>query len=563
MACKPGGPLTPPPCRSCGSTENYFTAGLCDWCHRDTWRLAESCRDCLAWGVTHTHKWLCRSCLSWRASYPQLGACSVCRQQRHLGRGGFCRLCWATAVEVHRPIKRAGRTYLPQDVVAGNRCGQQLFLANTARTWNYRHHSTAPAGESTQDSDAAAARLAARRAARRYRQLVLFNNHPPDWSTRHGVPQPRDHRLAERLRQLTASIAAEHGWSDGTVDRTRLVLKAALGLQTAPGAVIRASDLARLRTLGLSGIGPARVVLVAAGVFDEDTTPALERWFARTIAEFPAPMHGELSTWFTVLRHGSTSPPRSRPRAERTIRFRICYALPALRAWVGDGHTSLREITPDHVAAALPPSGSPRAVTGMALRSLLTTLKTHDVLFTNPIAGIRTGAPERRQPLPVDLTVLRATLDSTDPTTAALAALLAYHGLRPGQLRRLLLTDLHDGQLHVDGRTIPLAAQVRQRLCAYLDYRTRRWPVTANPHLFIHPGTGNNILPAGPRWLSLKLGMPGKLIRDDRILDEAHATDGDPRRLADLFGIAIPTATRYTNTVDHPDLIHNNRTEPS
>jgi hypothetical protein len=31
--CWPGGPVTPPPCRRCGSKENYYTSGLCARCH--------------------------------------------------------------------------------------------------------------------------------------------------------------------------------------------------------------------------------------------------------------------------------------------------------------------------------------------------------------------------------------------------------------------------------------------------------------------------------------------------------------------------------------------------
>ncbi|MER7007827.1 hypothetical protein ABT297_32950 [Dactylosporangium sp. NPDC000555] len=41
-------------------------------------------------------------------------------------------------------------------------------------------------------------------------------------------------------------------------------------------------------------------------------------------------------------------------------------------------------------------------------------------------------------------------------------------------------------------------------------------------------------------------------IREDRILDGAHATGCDVRRLADLFGLSIRAGTRYTDTVDMP-----------
>jgi integrase len=90
---------------------------------------------------------------------------------------------------------------------------------------------------------------------------------------------------------------------------------------------------------------------------------------------------------------------------------------------------------------------------------------------------------EARQPLPVNVELLRAALMSDDPARAALVALVAFHGLRAGQLQRLQLTDVRDGRLHVEGRVIVLAEPVRERLRAYLDIRQRRWPDTANPHL--------------------------------------------------------------------------------
>ena len=39
----------------------------------------------------------------------------------------------------------------------------------------------------------------------------------------------------------------------------------------------------------------------------------------------------------------------------------------------------------------------------------------------------------------------------------------------------------------------------------------------------------------------------------DRILDEAIATRGDVRRLADLFAITVKTAERYTRVLDSVD----------
>jgi hypothetical protein len=92
----------------------------------------------------------------------------------------------------------------------------------------------------------------------------------------------------------------------------------------------------------------------------------------------------ELTTWFEVLRDGSTTAPRSRPRSHVTIRIRVRTVLPTLRGWSAAGHNSLREITRDHVRAALPDRGSPRALLGSSLRSLFQLLKARKVIFTNP-----------------------------------------------------------------------------------------------------------------------------------------------------------------------------------
>jgi len=96
-----------------------------------------------------------------------------------------------------------------------------------------------------------------------------------------------------------------------------------------------------------------------------------------------------------------------------------------------------------------------------------------------------------------------------------------------------------------------------QRLTRWLEYRDTRWPNTANNHLFLHYRTACRPDTAvGHRWvwLTIGAGLTGKAIREDRILNEAHATDGDVRRLVDLFGLSVNASTRYTNTIEHPDL---------
>jgi integrase len=96
------------------------------------------------------------------------------------------------------------------------------------------------------------------------------------------------------------------------------------------------------------------------------------------------------------------------------------------------------------------------------------------VIFANPAARVRVGHFERRIPLPVGQDRLAAALTSGDPSTAAVAALMIFHGLRPAEVRDLKLTDVRDGRCYLPDRVVLLAGPVRTRLAAYLGYRHRR-----------------------------------------------------------------------------------------
>jgi hypothetical protein len=563
--CRPGGPVTPPPCRRCSAAGDYYSAGLCGRCHQYAPQRPDACRDCHAWGVTRHTKWLCHGCDAWRRTHPTVGICRSCRHTRALDRTGACRLCWRQTVVARRIL----RSHRPVDLLWANRHGQQLFLAHMLATdgQRHRHRSTSrpqQGGEPQQRQRPRLPRAAASPAAGplprplgypvAHRQLLLLEL-PPDLTHvgRRDLPDPPDPCLATWLEQRTWDHAARHGWSDNRRKTVRQAIRILLALQPTPGAPIRASDVARMATIGLP-VRPVLTILEHAGMLDDDRTPAIERWFDRQVAGLPGAMANELRLWFEVLLHGSTTPPRTRPRAEVTIRTQLYWALPTLRAWAEAGHQSLRELSRDDVLAALPPSGNQRATLGRALRSVFRVLKARRVTFTNPTVRIKTGEPAGRQPLPADLAVLREGLDSHDPARAALTALLAFHGLRAGQLCALRLTDLRDGRLHLDDRTILLAGPVRPRVAAWLDYRNQRWPKSANPHLFIHYRTATQTRPVGVHWLYLRLGSSVRAIREDRILDEAHASAGDVRRLCDLFGLSVKAASRYTATVDHPSL---------
>lgn len=545
--CHPGGPIHPPPCRKCGSERNYYSAGLCSRCHQYAPQPLDACLDCHAWGVQRTHGWLCRPCLHWRRAPLHQGCCAACGELRALRQGSFCRLCWRTASTFHVANRYDdGGRYQPIDIVAANAHGQQLFLANQPG-WRNRHK---PKPHPSSDANATTPQTA----RPTYFQPMLWDNRPDSWARRHNIPLPRSNAHAEALKALAADLAAQRGWSDSSVKRLDLGIEAVLGWQASADSPVPASHVSRVTELGVHCARLLREVLTEAGLFIDDQPAVIERWLHRTIDGLPAPMTDELTTWYSVLRHGSSAAPRSRPRRDDTIRLRISYAMPVVRRWAMAGHDSLREISRADVVAALPASGNERVLAGIALRSLFRTLKAHGVVFTNPAARIKTGTAEATQPLPVDPGLLRAALLSEDPAVRAITALLAFHGLRPGELRRLQRTDLHDRRLHLGDRVIPVADPVHERLNSYLEHRARRWPRSINPHLFINKDTAGHTTAVGELWIGRRLGITGRQLRDDRILDEVHATGGDIRRLTDLFNLSTKAACRYLGLLSHPAL---------
>jgi hypothetical protein len=64
---------------------------------------------------------------------------------------------------------------------------------------------------------------------------------------------------------------------------------------------------------------------------------------------------------------------------------------------------------------------------------------------------------------------------------------------------------------------------------------------------------------ASHRWIKLALGkgLTATQIREDRILNEAHATGGGMRALVGLFGLSTNASNRYIKTVDNPELVNN------
>lgn len=541
FTCWPGGPVVPPPCLRCGSRTDYYTSGICRLCHRDGHPGIQSCLDCYAWGAGRLYGWVCLGCNSWRRNNTTVGPCLVCNRHLHLRRFDdqlVCRLCFKQA-----STDRVGKAKL--EFIHSNRHGQQLYLADTFfRKGQHIRRQVATAPEPDPGP------------VPRHHQLVLFDA-PRQLSAhgRAGLLQRAHPADAAALIAVARDLSTHYGWSERQFDDTCDGLRIVLGIQDNPGLPIKASEVTQLRDVDLPAWTVLKV-LEAAHRLIEDRAPALDTWFAQRVDALPSPMRSEVELWFDVMRNGSPTPPRRRPRSEETIRVQLHWALPTLHAWAAGGHISLREISKDDVLDALPPSGNPRSQTGQGLKSLFRLLNARKVLFTDPTSRVKTGERAPTQPMPADVAALRTALNSPNPARAAVVALIAFHGVRAGQLQRLHLTDIRDGRLHLDGRVIVLAEPVRERLSIWLDERATRWPNTANAHLFIHYRTAGTIDPVGRRWIGLAVGdnLSPAAIRADRILDEATATNGDTRRLSDLFGLSIQAGTRYTATIEHPDL---------
>lgn len=543
--CLPGGPFPPPPCRKCGSNR-YFTEGLCDACHPGGPRHQGSCRGCLAWGVYRAHNWQCWSCRWWNTHYP-LGDCDHCARNTRVGDQQACRLC----VEQARMLQQPGRA---PDLAGANIYGQQLFFANM----RFQRPKTPRLKPQPRPS---------RRSASGFRpltwhQMRLFETEPDQTLIRERAL----HADSDLIRHCSAVVrdhAATHGWSKRQTNDVIRSLRLLQVLQDTPGAKIRASEVAQLPRYD-GNITSTIEVLAAADMLIDDRVSHVKRYFAGKTATLPAPMTAQLETWLEVMLDGSATAPRQRSRDPQTARIHIMGIVPILQAWADQGHQSLAEITPEQVRSSLPESGSRRNWAEYGLRSLFKVLKAKKLIFADPTRGMRATPVNSTVPLPLDTTAIREALNSPDPAVALAVALVAFHALTARQLAALELTDIIDGRLALDSRDIPLAGPVRIRLAAWLDHRARTWPNTINPHLFINKKTGPRLTPVGKQFPWKNTNLRPQALREDRILQEIHATGGDIRAICDLFGITIETAMRYALTIAHPHLEHpNNQVQPT
>lgn len=547
--CLPGGPFPPPACTRCGSRKDYFSQGLCLRCHPRSPQHVGSCTGCLAWGVYPQYSWTCWSCRWWRTHYPQ-GTCAYCRRAARVSDVQACRLC----LEQARMVQQPGRA---PDIAAAVKHGQQLFFANLLTK---RRASAMPAAQPRQprgknrlpyppgttfDEHAGV-------------QLALFDIAPdPDLVRRRVLDEDSD--LTRYCAAIVNAHADRYGWSVRQRMAVIRSLRVLQMLRSNPTAKILASEVVGLRRYD-GTITSTLDVLAEADLLIEDVPTHTERYFtAKFIAAggLPPLMRQHLQLWLQIMIGGSRQAPRQIPRDPATVRLHILGLAPVVQTWAEGGRQSFAEITTDDIRdalAKLPADTSNRHHAESALKSLFKILKGRRLVFTDPTKGLVATAVRTTIPLPLDAALIRAELNSPDPALALAVALVAFHALTARQVRELLLTDIIDGRLHLAERDIPLAAPARTRLAAWLDHRNRTWPNTVNPHLLINRRTAPRLVTAGPSFPWKDSPLRPSALREDRILHEIHTTGGDVRRVCDLFGLSVDGATRYLNTLEHPDL---------
>jgi len=538
-------------CAECGKQVARLWAGRCRTCQARRYETTGACGDC--GDLSRLTSGLCLACRLFRWKHT-LGTCPYCGRQQPIGAAGACRSCQAAA-RAARALQRARRKQRFRFDATTSACGDcgdvtrlTSGLCKACRLFRSRH----PIGHcphcGRQQPIGAAGGCRSCQAAQRAARALL------------PAPPKRQARpaLSAAAWQLLASLTGygqARGWAPGTLARARrslaVVLTSSHDLGQPPW------DAGHLRRF-LTGrhLVALRVAefLTDQGLARANPRAAFQQWLARRLAALPAPFAAEVRIWTEALQ--GRGPRGARPRHPRTIEAYLRVLEAPLAAWASR-YGSLRQVTTEDLAAQLDPlTGATRRLAMAAMRSLFTTLKTRRVLFTNPAATLTGRALQPPPVLPLDDTLRAGLLGHMHEPAQRLIVLLAgVHALRPSQICALTLDAVGPAAstLFTGGRARPLDQLSTEHLRAWLQARRARWPTTANPHLLINRSTAGGLKPVGRSYVQSavrRAGITAAELRADRLLDEAHASGGDPLRLTHLFGISDPTAIRYCAELD-------------
>lgn len=510
-------------------------------------RSVTGCAECLAWGLTYCQG-VCLACYNFSSRYRgQAGECAACQRRLPL-KEGYCRLCWCQA----RHDRDAGPADARSAVVLAP------WLAQV------RHHQLFFAG---MDSRRAEPKALARRRGEKGRPLKpapLAVTRPGTYGTQMELfasASTRDYRqvrfdlrragapgnswLAWALH-LAHTAGEARGWHPVTRRGMQRVLVTLLAGHR-DGEIIAASAVRAVARRHSISHRAATEILTTMGILGEDRPDLFTTWLEGRLTGVAGGLAGEARRWALALHDGG---PRTKARAPETARAYLRAARPALLAWSGL-YDHLREVTRDDVAGYVTGlHGDERRLAVSALRSLFSWAKKTGVIFRNPATRIRQG--KREYPVWQPLTaahLAEAAAAATTPASRLCVVLAAVHAARPGVIRALRLedADLAARRLRLAGQDRPMSDLTCKVVREWLEYRQRRWPHTANPHLLVSKESALHHGAVSAAYLTSQRGLTATLerLRIDCQLTEALATGFDPLHLAEVFGISEHTAIRY------------------
>ncbi|MGH9028234.1 MAG: hypothetical protein ACRDV4_01250, partial [Acidimicrobiales bacterium] len=341
-----------------------------------------------------------------------------------------------------------------------------------------------------------------------------------DFGSERGWPS----ELTERVAEAVASLLSES--HNGPVDEAAL------------------SSLVKRRL----PIRHTRDFLVAEGLASSAEQASTSAWLEGRLAALGATIAEEVRIWVAVLAGSSTRAPARTPVTMRTY---LTVAQGPLVAFSAQ-YSSLREVRPEDVHAQLEPlTGSTRAMTGTALRSLFRTLKARRAIFADPTARLHPGRGPEQAVLGLEPEVRRHLLDSVERVDHRLVVLLiGVHALTRRQVMHLALSDIgpEAASITVGSTRRILDPLTREHLIAWLTLRERRWPRTGNPYVFVNKHTALGLGHINQSVVTtIFAGLPTTAsdLRTDRLVSEAASCGGDALHVARLFGLSPRTAMHY------------------
>jgi hypothetical protein len=381
-------------------------------------------------------------------------------------------------------------------------------------------------------------------------QLLLIDP-PRDCRRTSSLDPPRDPVLLELATRQAAALAELNGWPPRTLQQVRRGLRMLVSSHD-PGEPIRTGTITALSPHGVPALRVIEVLTgIGEGVLLDDRPDSLSVWIDDQFRCLPSGIREELQVWIDVMRQGS---PRRRPRPRRTVFTRLADVKPFLLE-VAARYDTLRQVTRDDVTTWLD-GRKHKANDASALRDLFRVLKAERLVFINPTYRLKVSGRSANTPESLSADVLRRLGEAAqhDPALRVLLGLIGVQALSPKQVRCLRVDhlDLSNRRFRLDETERTLDRYTAATIESYLVYRHNRWPHTTNPHLLVTRRTAHEQNPVSEYWLASRLrDLPATLrgLREDRILEEARASGGDPLHLAVMFGLTAKPALRYANTV--------------